>query len=149
MKTIIALLCAASISTASTKANAESIFVAKVPWVQTWPNGASFLEFKLDPELGHAWVSASFCERYIFGDPAASECKPYNQYNFRVRGLTYDGSSGVIRIGGHVCAVVENGLVRPIIRQTGHCNLTSVKVRQDYEFPRYWRWMDVISLQLK
>jgi hypothetical protein len=148
MKITIALLCAICISTASAKANAESIFVGKVRSVQTWPNGASFLQFELDPDRGLAWVSASFCERYIFGDPEASDCKAYNQYNFRVRGLAYDRSSGVIHVGRHVCARVENGLVRPIIRKAGHCDLTTVSVRQYYGLQRDWRWMDVISLQL-
>ena len=149
MKITIALLCAVSVLTASAKANAESIFVGKVPTVHTWPNGASFLDFQLDPDLGRAWVSASFCERYFPGDWAASDCRPYNRYKFRVRGLTYDGSSGVIHYGRHVCALVENGLLRPIVRQTGRCNLTSVTVRQDHGLQRDWRWMDVITLQVK
>jgi hypothetical protein len=149
MKIAIALLCAVSILAASSKANAESIFVGKVPTVQTWPNGASFLEFQLDPDLGRAWVSADFCERYFPADWAASDCRPYNRYKFRVRGLTYDGSLGVIRFGRHVCALVENGLMRPIVRQTGRCNLTTATIRQDYGFERNWRSMDVITLQVR
>ena len=138
MKITIALLCAVSISAASAKANAESIFVGEVPAVHTFPNGASFLEFQLDPHQGHAWVSASFCEKYVTGDWAASDCRPYNRYKFNVRGLTYDGYSGVIHFGRHVCAVVENGPFHPIVHQTGRCKLTSVTIR----------WMDVITLQL-
>jgi hypothetical protein len=148
MKIAVALLCAVSIL-APAKAHAKSIFVGKVPTVQTWPNGASFLDFQLDPSLGRAWVSASFCEKYIPGDWAASDCRPYNRYKFRVRGLTYDGSSGVIRFGSHVCAMVENGLLRPIVRQTGRCNLTTVTIRQDQGLEGNWRSMDVITLQLK
>jgi hypothetical protein len=149
MKIAIALLCVVSILPASAKADAESTFVGKVPAVRTFPNGAALLEFQLDPDLGRAWVSASYCEKYVSGDWAASDCRPYNRYKFSVRGLTYDGSSGVIHFGRHVCALVENGLLRPIVRQTGRCNLTSVTIRQDYGLQRNWRWMDVITLQLK
>src|SRR5262249_19797592 len=98
-----------------------------------------------------AWVSATLCGRFIAGDPESSDCRRYNQHDFHVRGLVYDRSSGAIRFGSHVCAWVEPGFLRSIDRQTGECQLSIHKVRQDNAegFQDSWRWVDVISIQLR
>jgi hypothetical protein len=80
-----------------------------------------------------AWVSATLCGKYVPGDWEASDCRPYNQYKFRVAGLIYDGSSGQIRLGKHVCAWVENGFLRPISRQTGQCGLNINTIPNVYD----------------
>jgi hypothetical protein len=150
MKTAIALLSTVFMLGAPVNAHSASVFVAKVPSVWRTPNGAAFLEFRHNPALNRAWVSATLCDKYVTGDWAASDCKLYNRYQIRVAGLTYDRSLGAIRLGGHVCAWVENGLVGPIYRQTGECKLNIGTVRADYDngFEGYWRPMDVISIQL-
>ena len=123
MKTVTALFSAIFILTVSVRAHSESVFVGKVRHVQRIPNGEAILEFGQNVYPNRAWVSATLCEKYVPGDWAASDCRPYNQYKFRVVGLIYDGYSGEIRLGRHVCAWVENGLLRPISRQTGQCGL--------------------------
>jgi len=150
MKTVIALLSTISMLVVSAEARSESIFVAKVRSVQRIPNGAAILEFRGDPDLNRAWVSATLCGKYVVGDWAASDCRPYNQYKIRVAGLVYDSSSGAIRFRRHVCARVENGLVGPIYRQTGDCKLRIGTIGDEYDdgFKRYWRPMDVITIQL-
>jgi hypothetical protein len=149
MKTKIALLATIFMLAVSVQAHSESVFVAKVPSVWRTPNGEALLEFRSD--LRRAWISATLCEKYVPGNWAASECKQHNRYNFRVPGLIYDSFSGEIRLGGHVCARVDNGLVGPIYRQTGNCGLNIGAVRDEYDdgAERHWRWMDVISVQLK
>ena len=148
MKAVIALLSLVFMLAVSEEAHSKSIFVAKVPSVWRTPNGAAFLEFRHNQN--RAWVSATLCDRYVTGDWAASDCKLYNQHKIRVAGLVYDSSLGAIRLGRHVCAWVENGLVGSIYRQTGHCKLNIDTVRDDYDdgFERYWRSMDVITIQL-
>lgn len=149
MKTVIALLSTFFMLVVSVEAHSESIFVAKVRSVWRTPNGAAFLEFRHDPDLNRAWVSASLCSKYVVGDWAASDCRPYNQYSIRVSGLIYDSSLGAIRFRRQVCAWVENGLVRPIYRQTGHCKLHIGTISEyDDGFERHWRPMDVITIQL-
>ncbi|MGY3603636.1 hypothetical protein [Bradyrhizobium sp. Leo121] len=150
MKTVVVLLSTIFLLAVPVTAHSKSVFVAKVPSVWRTPNGAAFLEFRSNPDLNRAWVSATLCDKYVNGDWAASECKPYNSYKIRVAGLVYDRSLGAIRLGKHVCAWVEDGLVRPIFRQTGQCKLNIGTVRQDYSdgFDTYWRPMDVITIQL-
>jgi hypothetical protein len=150
MKTLIALLSMIFVLVISAEAHATSVFVAKVPSVWRTPNGAAFLEFRHNPDSNLAWVSADLCDKYVTGDWAASECRLYNQHKIRVAGLVYDSSLSAIRLGRHVCAWVENGLGRPIYRQTGDCKLNIHTVRADYDngFERYWRPMDVITIQL-
>src|ERR1700753_1821790 len=92
MKRMAVLLSAASILLVSSGAKAETVFVAKVPNVQTWPNGASLREYRHGDNPARAGVSATLCERYSAGDPENSDCRRYNQYYFRVPGLTYDRS---------------------------------------------------------
>jgi hypothetical protein len=151
MKIMIALLCAVSVLVISAKANAGTVFVAKVPSVWRWPTGEAILEFRHNADLRRAWISATLCEKYIPGNWEDSECKRYNQYDFRVVGLVYDSSSGEIRLGKHICAQVENGLLGSISRQTGHCGLTTSRVREEYDdgIQGHWRWVDVITIQLK
>jgi hypothetical protein len=151
MKRMAVLLSAASILFVSSGANAETVFVAKVPNVQTWPNGAAILEFRHGDNPGRAWVSATLCGRYFAGDPENSDCRRYNQYDFRVPGLTYDRSLGEIRLGSHVCARSEPGLLNPVDRQTGQCTLGIHTVRQedDSGVQTSWRPMDVIDIRLR
>jgi hypothetical protein len=148
MKIMIALLSAVSVLVVSAKADAGSVFVAKVPSVWRWPNGEAILEFRHNADLRRAWISATLCEKYIPGNWEDSDCRRYNQYDFRVNGLIYDRSSNEIRLGRHICTRVENGLLGPINRQTGHCGLTIGRVREEYDDGN-WRWMDVITIQLK
>ncbi|MCA6107284.1 hypothetical protein [Bradyrhizobium cenepequi] len=150
MKTVIAALLTIFMVVVPVKAHSQSVFVAKVPGVWRTPNGAAFLEFRSDPDLNRAWVSATLCDKYVTSDWAASDCKLYNQHKIRVAGLIYDSSLGAIRFGRHVCAWVENGLGTPIHRQTGDCKLNIHSVRADYDngFETYWRPMDVITMQL-
>jgi hypothetical protein len=151
MNRLTVLLSAASILLVSPGANAETVFVAKVRSVQTWPNGAAILEFRHNDNPGRAWVSATLCDRFVAGDPENSDCKLYNQYDFHVPGLTYDRSSGAIRLGSRVCARVEPGLLRPVDRETGQCQLSIHTVRQEADngFRGNWRWMDEINIQLR
>lgn len=151
MKIMIALLWAVSVLVVSVNANAAAVFVAKVPAVWRWPSGAAILEFRHNADPGRAWVSATLCERYIPGNWEDSDCRRYNQYDFRVGGLIYDRSSGEIRLGRHICARVENGLLGPVDRQTGRCGLAIDRVREEYDdgIQRRWRWMDVITIQLR
>ena len=151
MKTATALLSALFVLTVSVTAHSESVFVAKVPHVQRIPNGEAILEFGQNVYLNRAWVSATLCEKYVPGDWAASDCRAYNQYKFRVAGLIYDGYSGEIRLGRHVCAWVENGLLRPIARQTGQCGLRINTITNVYDdgFQKHWRLMDVITIRLQ
>ena len=74
-------LLAASSLVASPIANAATIFVAEVPSVQTWPNGAAVLEFHHGINPSRAWVSASFCGKLISGDSENSDCRRYNQHD--------------------------------------------------------------------
>jgi hypothetical protein len=150
MKTVIALLSTIFMLVVSVKAHSETVFVGKVRSVWRTPNGAAFLEFRHNPDLKRAWVSATLCDKYVTGDWAASDCKLYNRHQIRVAGLIYDSSLGAVRLGRHVCAWVENGLVGPIYRQTGHCRLNIGTIRDEYDdgFERYWRPMDVITIQL-
>jgi hypothetical protein len=143
MDRMTVLLSAAFILAVSPGVHAETIFVAEVPSVQTWPNGAAILEFRHD-NPGRAWVSATFCGKLIASDPENSDCRPYNEYNFRVRGLAYDSSSGAIRLGSHVCAWTEPGILRSVDRQTGQCTLSVNTVRHDDR-----RLMGVINIQLR
>jgi hypothetical protein len=150
MNRMTVLLSAAFIVLASPGANANTVFVAKVRSVQTWPNGAAIMTFHHNDNPGRAWVSVSLCGRLIAGDPAASDCRVYNQYDFHVPGLIYDRSSGAIRLGSRVCAWVEPGLLRSVDRETGQCQLSIHPVRQDVDdgFRGSWRPMDVINIQL-
>jgi hypothetical protein len=150
MKNMIALISTIFMLVVPAQAHSKSVFVAKVPGVWRTPNGAAFLEFRHNPDLNRAWVSATLCDKYVTGDWAASQCKPYNSYKIPVAGLVYDSSLGAIRLGKHVCAWVENGLGGPIYRQTGSCKLNIGSVRADYTdgFETYWRPMDVITIQL-
>jgi hypothetical protein len=151
MNRMTMLLSAASVLVLSAGANAETVFVAKVRYVQTWPNGAAVLEFRHGDNPSRAWVSATFCGKYFAGDSEGSDCRRYNQYDFHVPGLTYDRSSGAIRFGSHVCAQVEPGLLRAVDRQTGECTLSVHAVRQDDNsgFQQSWRWANVIDIQLR
>jgi hypothetical protein len=144
-------LSAASILAVSPSVNAETVFVAKVPNVQTWPNGAAILEFRHGDNPGRAWVSATLCGKYFAGDSENSDCRRYNQHEFPVRGLIYDRSSSEIRLGRHVCAWVEPGLLRAVDRPTGQCTLSVNTVRQDDDdrLQGNWRWMDVINIHLR
>ena len=150
MKTAIALLSAIFMLAVSVEAHSESIFVAKVPSVQRIPNGEAILEFRHDPGLNGAWVSATLCNKYVVGNPSASDCRPYNQYRIKVAGLIYDRSSGAIRFHRYVCAWTEPGLVAPVYRETGQCKLHIGTIGDEYDdgFKRYWRSMDVITMQL-
>ncbi len=145
------LLSAAFILALSPGVNAETVFVAKVRDVQTWPNGAAVLEFRHGDNPSRAWVSATLCGGYSAGDSENSDCRRSNEYNFRVQGLTYDSSSGAIRLGSHVCTQAEPGLLRPVDRQTGQCTLSINTVRQgdDDGLQGNWRWMDVINIRLR
>lgn len=136
---------------ATINVHSESVFVGKVPHVQRIPNGEAILEFGHNEYPNRAWVSATLCEKYVPGDWEASDCRPYNQYKFRVAGLVYDGYSGQIRLGKHVCAWVENGFLRPVARQTGQCalNINTFPNVFDDGFQKYWRLMDVITIQLR
>jgi hypothetical protein len=151
MNRMTVLLSAAFIVLVSPGANANTVFVAKVRSVSTSTNGAAIMEFRHNENPGRAWVSVSLCGRFIAGDPGASDCRVYNQYDFHVPGLTYDRSSGAIRLGSRVCAWVEPGLLRPVDRETGQCQLSIHTVRQDIDtgFRGSWRWMDVINIQLR
>jgi hypothetical protein len=150
MKTAIALLSMAFMLVVPAQAHSASVFVAKVPGVWRTPNGAAFLEFRHNPDLNRAWVSATLCSKYVTGDWAASDCRLYNQHQIRVAGLVYDRSLNAIRLGKHVCAWVESGPGQPIYRQTGDCKLNIGTIRDEYDngFERYWRPMDVITIQL-
>ena len=151
MNRMTVLLSAAFIVLVSPGANAKTVFVAKVRSVPTSPNGAAILTFRHNDNPGRAWVSVSLCGRFIAGDPGSSDCPVYNQYDFHVPGLTYDRSSGAIRLGSRVCAWAEPGLLRPVDRETGQCQLSIHTVRQDVDngFQGSWRWMDVINIQLR
>jgi hypothetical protein len=150
MKSVIALISTIFMLLVPVQAHSKSVFVAKVPSVWRTPNGAAFLEFRHNPDLSRAWVSATLCSKYVTGDWAASDCRLYNQHKIPVAGLVYDSSLGAIRLGKHVCAWVENGPGQPIYRQTGLCKLNIGTVREDYTdgFEKYWRPMDVITIQL-
>lgn len=150
MKTVVAILSTILVLAVPATAYSKTVFVAKVRSVWRTPNGAAFLEFGGNPAFNRAWVSATLCGKYVPGDWAASDCRLYNQYKIGVAGLIYDRSSGAIRLGRHVCAWVENGLVRPIYRQTGDCQLNIDTVRAGYDngFARSWQPMDVITIQL-
>jgi hypothetical protein len=151
MKTVATLLLTIFILIVSVKAHSESVFVGKVPHVRRIPNGDAILEFGHNAYPNRAWVSATLCEKYVPGDWEASDCRPYNQYKFRVAGLIYDGNSGQIRLGKHVCAWVENGFLRPISRKTGQCGLNISTIPNVYDdgFQKHWRLMDVITIQLQ
>lgn len=151
MRIVIALLYGISMLAPSAQANAEAVFVGKVPSVGHWPSGDAILEFRHDAALRNAWVSATLCEKYIPGDWENSDCRPYNSYKFKVPGLIYDGRSGEIRLGGRVCATVDNGWLGSTARQTGQCGLKIGTIDQVYDgpFERHWRPMDVITIQLK
>ena len=143
------LLSAAFIALVSPVADASTVFVAKVRSVPTSPNGAAIMEFRHNDNPGRAWVSVTLCGKFITGDPEASDCPAYNQYRFHVPGLTYDKSSGAIRLGSHVCATVEPGLGRPVDRETGQCQLSIHTVRQDVGNGGSWDWMDEINIELR
>jgi hypothetical protein len=151
MKTAMAFLSAIFILTVPVTAHSESVFVGKVPHVQRILNGDAILEFGHNEYPNRAWVSATLCEKYVPGDWAASDCRPYNQYKFRVAGLIYDGYSGEIRLGRRVCAWVEDGLLRPIARPTGQCGLNISTITNVYDdgFQKHWRLMDVITIQVQ
>jgi hypothetical protein len=151
MNRMTVLLSAAFIVLVSPGANADTVFVAKVRSVSTSPNGAAILNFRHNDNPGRAWVSITLCGKLIAADPANSECRLYNQYDFHVPGLTYDRSSGAIRLGSRVCAWVEPGLLRPVDRETGQCQLSIHTVRQDVDngFRGSWRSMDEINIQLR
>jgi hypothetical protein len=150
MKTAIALLSTIFMLVVPVKARSESIFVAKVPSVQRIPNGEAILEFGHGPDLNGAWVSATLCNKYVDGNWAASDCRPYNHYKIRVAGLVYDRSSGAIRFRRYVCAWAEPGLVRPVYRETGQCSLHIGTIDDEFDdgFKRYRRPMDIITMQL-
>ncbi len=151
MNRMTVLLSAAFIVLVSPGANANTVFVAKVRSVPISPNGAAIMTFRHNDNPGRAWVSVSLCGRFIAGDPESSDCGVYNQYDFHVPGLIYDRSSGAIRLGSRVCAWVEPGLLRPVDRETGQCQLNIHTVRQDVDtgFGGSWRWMDVINIELR
>lgn len=151
MKTVFALLWAVSLLVVSATADAGTVFVAKVPSVWRWPTGEAILQFRHNADLGRAWISATLCEKYIPGNWEDSDCRRYNQYDFRVGGLIYDSSSGEIRLGKHICARVEDGLLGPLNRQTGRCRPNIDRVREEYPggLEGQWRWMDVITVQLR
>ena len=150
MKTVIALCLTIFATVVSGKAHSESILVGKVPAVWRTPNGAAFLDYGYNPDTNRPFVSVTLCSKYVTGDWAASDCRPYNQYKIGVAGLVYDRALGAIRLGRHVCAWAENGLVRPIYRKTGECPLNIGTTRVDYDngFDRHWQPMDVITIQL-
>jgi hypothetical protein len=78
------ILLAASILIVSPGVNAGTVFVAEVPAVQTWPNGAAILEFRHGDNPSRAWVSATLCGRFIAGNSENSDCRIYNQHDFHV-----------------------------------------------------------------
>ncbi len=149
MNRMTVLLSAAFVALVSPAAHASTVFVAKVRSVPTSPNGAAILEFHHNDNPGRAWVSVSLCSKLIASDPANSDCPLYDQHAFHVPGLTYDKSSGAIRLGSHVCATVEPGLGRAVDHETGQCQLSIHTVRQDVGNGGNWDWMDEIDIQLR